>query len=237
MGILLTADCAGNRIMYNEVRRTCLETGDTGGIYAYSVNKLTDPNVIEGNLVVDSVGMGTTKEGKIVSPNYSWGIYIDGESSNFRVRKNIVVRNVLGGVFFNGGHDNIVENNILVDGSQSQVWYSDYANRGLGNIFRRNIVVWSDPLGKLGLADTIDAAHLDADNNVYWHGGLEIPELAARQARGLELRSVMADPLFIAPTKENFGLQATSPAWKLGFEPIDVGRIGVKGYPAPPGPL
>jgi len=232
MGILLTADCAGNRIEYNEVRRTSLETGDTGAIYAYAVSKLTDPNVIEGNLVVDSVGMGTTKEGAIVSPHYSWGIYIDGESSNFQVRHNIVVRNVLGGVFINGGHHNTVEHNILVDGSDTEFWYSDYAQRGTGNVFRHNIIAWSHPKAKLGLGGQNDAAHLDSDYNVFWHAGLPVPELEPMQKRGLDVHSVVADPLFTDPAKEDFRLRADSPALKLGFQQMDASRIGAKGYRA-----
>ena len=114
MGILATRDSGGNLIEFNEVRRVNLETGDSGGIYLYWVTGQPDPNVIRDNLVVDSIGMGTTHEGKILSPHYAWGIYLDGETGNTVVRDNIVVGNVLGGVFFNGGRKNVVENNILM---------------------------------------------------------------------------------------------------------------------------
>ncbi|MBI2301383.1 MAG: right-handed parallel beta-helix repeat-containing protein [Armatimonadetes bacterium] len=233
MGILLTADCGGNRIEQNDIRRTSLETGDTGAIYAYAVNKLPEPNVIAGNVIVDSVGMGTTQEGEIRSPHYAWGIYIDGESSGFQVHDNLVVRTVLGGVFINGGHGNVVENNVLVDGAESQFMYSDYAQRGIGNVFRRNLLVWTKPEARLGLGNQKDVMHLNSDDNLFWHNGAPVPELAGMQERGFELNSVVADPLFVDPGNDDYTLRPDSPALKLGFKPLDLSGVGAKGWRAP----
>jgi hypothetical protein len=36
----------------------------------------------------------------------------------------------------------------------------------------------------------------------------------------------MADPLFVAPEKDDFRLKPNSPALKLGFQPIDVRNVG-----------
>ena len=231
-GIVLTEACGGNVIEYNELRHNCLETGDCGGIYTYDTNKLPTPNILRGNLVVDSRGMSTTQEGKIVSPTYTWGIYIDGESSNWIVENNVVIGDVLGGVFINGGHHNVIENNIFVNGLEKQIAYSDYAQRGLGNVFRHNIVAWSEP--KAGLLWSRDWAkdsnHIAADNNLYWHGGAAIPEVTDLQRAGLDAHSLVADPQFIDPAKEDFRLQPTSPALKLGIQPIDLAGVGVEGY-------
>ncbi|MGO8748135.1 MAG: hypothetical protein ACLQNE_19345, partial [Thermoguttaceae bacterium] len=38
--------------------------------------------------------------------------------------------------------------------------------------------------------------------------------------------SIAADPLFIAPEKDDFRLQKNSPALKLGFEPFDASKAG-----------
>jgi len=46
------------------------------------------------------------------------------------------------------------------------------------------------------------------------------------QALGGDLHSVIADPKFIAPGKDDYRLAADSPAWALGFKPIPVERIG-----------
>jgi hypothetical protein len=38
--------------------------------------------------------------------------------------------------------------------------------------------------------------------------------------------SVVADPLFVNPSEDDYRLRPESPAWALGFEPIPVERIG-----------
>jgi hypothetical protein len=67
---------------------------------------------------------------------------------------------------------------------------------------------------------------------VFWHAGLPVPELEPMQKRGLDVHSVVADPLFTDPAKEDFRLRADSPALKLGFQQMDASRIGAKGYRA-----
>jgi len=44
--------------------------------------------------------------------------------------------------------------------------------------------------------------------------------------RGHDHNSIIADPLFAAPETNDFRLQPGSPAFKLGFHPIDVGSVG-----------
>ena len=38
----------------------------------------------------------------------------------------------------------------------------------------------------------------------------------------------MADPEFVAPEKFDFTLKPDSPAFKLGFKPIDLTSVGVR---------
>lgn len=232
MGTCVTASAGGNLLEFNEVRRTNLETGDSGGIYFYNTDRAKEGNIVYNNLVADVIGMGTTEDGKIVTPNYTWGIYIDGESSKTTVRSNLVYRNVLGGVFINGGHGNAVENNVLVDGSARQVMYSNYSQRGVGNVFRRNLIAYPNPEAVLGLGDQPDTAHLASDWNLFWHNGLAVPELDNLRGRGFETHSVVADPLFVNPAKDDYRLRPDSPAFQLGFRPVDTRRIGPEGFPA-----
>ena len=90
--------------------------------------------------------MGTTVSGQILSPYYTWGIYLDAHTSGVRVYGNIVVGTVRGGVFINGGKNNLVENNIFIDGAKNQIrvnfWDPGFAK---DNVVRRNIVVYKDP--------------------------------------------------------------------------------------------
>jgi hypothetical protein len=73
--------------------------------------------------------------------------------------------------------------------------------------------------------------------NCYWQSAgepvafLKHP-LAAWQAKGHEQGSIVADPKFVDPAKNDFHLAADSPAVKLGFKPFDYTQAGVYGDPA-----
>ncbi|NJO68036.1 MAG: hypothetical protein HC830_01055 [Bacteroidetes bacterium] len=48
------------------------------------------------------------------------------------------------------------------------------------------------------------------------------------QAMGKDKHSLYCDPMFTDPSKFNFELKVTSPAFKLGFKPIDISTVGVR---------
>jgi len=51
--------------------------------------------------------------------------------------------------------------------------------------------------------------------------------------RGKDIHSVYADPRFVDPDSGNFTLKADSPAWDLGFLPIDMSTVGPRGQAGP----
>jgi parallel beta-helix repeat protein len=51
-------------------------------------------------------------------------------------------------------------------------------------------------------------------------------EWASWQAMGLDTHSIVADPLFVNPAKDDYRLKPASPALKLGFKPIAIDQIG-----------
>jgi hypothetical protein len=51
-------------------------------------------------------------------------------------------------------------------------------------------------------------------------------EWAAWQARGMDTHSLVADPLFVDPVNDDYRLRPESPAFKLGFQPIPIEKIG-----------
>ncbi len=53
-----------------------------------------------------------------------------------------------------------------------------------------------------------------------------LDEWAAWQAMGFDKNSLVADPLFVDPDNDDWRLKPDSPAFKLGFRPIPVERIG-----------
>ena len=73
------------------------------------------------------------------------------------------------------------------------------------------------------------------DHNLYCCPGAEefamatrdIPSFAAWQAAGYDVHSVIGDPHFVAPERDDYTLQADSPAFALGFRPIDTSTVGL----------
>ena len=68
-----------------------------------------------------------------------------------------------------------------------------------------------------------------ADHNLYFNTtepGWGRKHLDAQRRFGIEQHSLEADPQFINPAKDDFRLRPDSPAWKLGFEPIDLSAVG-----------
>ena len=49
------------------------------------------------------------------------------------------------------------------------------------------------------------------------------------QEMGFDIHSVAADPLFVDAASGDYRLKPDSPALALGFEPIPVDRIGLRG--------
>jgi len=98
-----------------------------------------------------------------------------------------------------------------------------------GEVFTRNLVVWREgPLIKE--RDWWSFATL-WDYNLHWQSRGE-PIRFMRytfdewKAKGLGVHSVIADPLFVDPAKRDFRLRPESPAFKLGFRPIDLSDVG-----------
>lgn len=243
-------------VEYNEMHTLGLEIADTGGIMTNRWFVLDDDpdlargNIIRFNLIRDCIGCGAYAEqrspkgegdsvragGRIWSPYYTWGIYFDNSGENITVFGNIVVSTVLGGVSMPVGSPryNRVENNIFVGSSGNQV---DLRMGGAaqGNRFVRNIVCFSNPDAMLLAAQPAAKQHLAAcDHNVYFAAaGQElrvrgIGTFADWQALGFDQHTLLADPLFVDAGKGDYRLRAESPAFQLGFQPIDTERIGLQ---------
>jgi len=259
-------------IEYNDMHHVNLETADSGGIYGWGIHTQKG-NIIRFNKVYDSIGYGMLSPGKWASPAFTWGIYLDAFASGFTVYGNIIVRNVLGGIMVQSGKQDIIANNILVEGSNLQIWYGGFDVAGMANNrFARNIVSYTNPdAGLVHFAkwlppfwpeENIKQAVAESDYNLFFHPGhdlivgmpqsvvahcivdwhqnvrlgdtSDIPpaeSFAKWQELGYEAHSIIADPLFVDPANDDYRLRPESPAFKLGFKPIPVERIGL--YPSP----
>jgi hypothetical protein len=114
---------------FNEIRHVDLETADCGAIYSWQVDWSKRGTEIRYNYLHDIIGFGQ-EHGRWTSPHFNWGVYLDDGTCGTHVHGNIVARTVLGGAHVHGGRDNVIENNVFIDGRDSQMQYSGYVKGG-----------------------------------------------------------------------------------------------------------
>ncbi len=191
---------------------------DMGGIYTLSMQPGT---TIRNNLWHDIAGV-----------RYGgWGIYFDEGSSGILAESNLVYRTTHGGFHQHYGATNVVRNNIFAFARDHQVQRTrPEPHRSFA--FVTNIVYFDS--GTL-LTGDLSNDHYVFDWNVYFDARPDAKPDQLRvgpctwekwQARGHDRHSLVTDPRFVAPDKNDFRLQPDSPALKLGFRPIDLSRVG-----------
>lgn len=199
---------------------------DMGGIYTLSVQPGT---VIRNNLIHD-----------IYKSNYGgWAIYPDEGSSHILIENNVCY-NTSSSVFHQHyGHENIVRNNIWAFGGEGMVAFSRSDDK-VGFTFERNIVLTDgQPVLVGGYANKLRDGKVRSDMNLYWDVGGNPPRhadafgdpatsMSLEEARELDLDifTVVADPKFADPRGGDFTLPSDSPAYEMGFMPIDLGDVG-----------
>ena len=213
--------CRGNIIEFNHLHDVGQGVlSDMGAVYTLGIQKGT---VVRNNLIHD-----------VYAHSYGgWGLYTDEGSSDIVMENNVVYRCKSATFHQHYGRDNIIRNNILAFGKENQLMRSREEDHN-SFTFERN-VVWFDSGNLLGSTWSNDKFQMD--NNVYWDArpgaSAGAPEfksapLADWQRRGHDVHSVIADPLFVAPERFDFRLKRNSPAFKLGFKPIDLDGVGVR---------
>jgi hypothetical protein len=195
---------------------------DMGGVYTLGVSPGT---VIRNNIFRD-----------ILSDGYGgWGIYFDEGSTGIVAENNVVYRCKSNSFHQHYGKENIVRNNVLALAHDAQIARTRKEPH-LSFTLERNLVFWRE--GQL-LSGNWEGENYKLDSNLYWLDAKGAKPEALKfaqwalpdwQKRGLDVHSVVADPLFVDPDKGNFALKPGSPALKLGFKAIDVSKAG----PRPP---
>lgn len=119
---------AAHRLEFNHIRHTCLEAEDTGAISCTAIDWLSCHGVaIRYNFVHDTLGYGYDPQaGEWRSPYFTWALYPDWAASGMYIFGNILVRAPRGCLFLHSGRDNVVENNVFVDGGESQLLCSGW---------------------------------------------------------------------------------------------------------------
>ncbi len=130
MGIMFS----GNNLLidFNEIRHVNLETSDTGAVYTGGRDWISSRGtVIRHNWFHDILGYGF-HDGRWVSPYFAWGVYLDDNAGGVDVIGNVVARCARACLHLHSARDNLIENNIFVEGAQQQVeyngWTKDHRN-------------------------------------------------------------------------------------------------------------
>ena len=219
---------------------------------------LGDGHVVRFNLIRNVVGCGAYGDpvlvgprlhahanGRLWAPYMNWGIYFDNSGMKGLVFGNVVIGAYRGGVSLPVGdpQDNHYENNIFVNCLVHQADFHVGGERPSGNRFVRNILAHDDPDATMvGVSANTIAGFAAFDFNLYGTPGGRPPrrvhvndemaeEEVARQwdAANFDAHSLVADPLFVDPEAGDFRLKTESPAYALGFQPLDLSRVGPEG--------
>ncbi|MDO4557410.1 MAG: right-handed parallel beta-helix repeat-containing protein [Planctomycetia bacterium] len=197
--------CIGQRVL-----------SDMGGVYTLGLSEGTrvHHNVIHD---VDAFSYG------------GWGLYTDEGSTGITMDHNLVYRTKTGGFHQHYGKENRIENNIFVD-AQIQQLQRTRSEEHLSFWFERNIVAWSNDSPLLG--SNWNDNHFRTDRNVYWRAGKEIKFFGDRtleewrKERGQDEHSIIGDPKFVDPSRDDYRIAEDSPAIGLGFSPSDPAEAG-----------
>jgi hypothetical protein len=133
-------------------------------------------------------------------------------------------------------------NNIFIDGEISQINYQNPQHLKHENVKTlRNIICYTKFDSELFRISGERSVPVESDYNVYFcaeNGGMEgdvirgLPEVNTFeewQKHGFDTHSIVGNPLFVDAANDDYSLKPDSPAFKLGFKPIDISKVGLKG--------
>lgn len=207
---------------------------DMGAIYTLGLSPGT---VIRNNLIhdVESAGYG------------GWGIYMDEGTAQLVVENNIVYNTKFSAFNVHFCKEVTVRNNIFAL-SRIELLQRQRVEPHQSLFFENNILYWTQ--GKLLSADWVDDPYtfyvngqepktrqmtstFSIDYNVYFNPNLTADSVrfgkqtfAQWNARGKDVHSIYADPMFVNAANFDFRLKPESPAFRFGFKPIDMSTVG-----------
>ena len=248
VGILI-CHSGGNTVSHNHIHDLYYTGISVGWTWGYNENVVSTHNLIEYNHIHD-IGHGWLSDmggiytlglstGTVLRRNLihdvncdvygGWGIYFDEGTTNIVAEENIVYNCQTGGFHQHYGRDNTVRNNIFGPSKEHHLGRTREEEH-LSFIFKHNIFYIKG--GEFLTGNWFKPGYI-FDKNIYWRAdGKKLRFLKWSfqqwQKRGQDLNSLVADPLFKDPKNSDFTLSSDSPAFKLGFKPIDMNGVREK---------
>ncbi len=212
----------------NNITDTNRETSDSGAIYFLGRGKVDTGSLVRRNIITNSGGMGTRKDGTFAFPQQTWGVYLDDWTSGVSVTENIFNACSRGGVMIHGGENNLVSNNVFINNPFSQVTTqalidNDYLRN---NKFLKNIVVLNGATSSLfaSLSKWDPKTFGQCDFNLYFDRDGDgfatnkkltpVGNIGDWRWQGFDGHSLIGDPLL-----KNY-VSSSPLATKLGINPL-----------------
>lgn len=251
VGVLILQS-SHNRIAHNHIHDLFYTAVSVGWTWGYR-NSPCHNNVIEfnhlhdiGQSLLSDMGAVYTlgpQRGTVVRNNLihdvnaftygGWGLYTDEGSTGIVMENNVIYRCKNAGFHQHYGRDNVIRNNVFAFNKENQLMRT--RDEEHTSFFLTNNIVLFDSGNLLGSSWKNDQFVIN--RNVYWdlRHGTNVSRLKFSgvswtnwQARGHDTNSIIADPQFVDAGNHNFRLKQNSPALKLGFQPIDLSRVGIR---------
>ncbi|MGC9327499.1 MAG: right-handed parallel beta-helix repeat-containing protein [Candidatus Hinthialibacter sp.] len=234
--ICINDGCWGGHIIeYNDAFNTVRESGDHGPFNSWGRDRFWKTSYNGGRDIepfakerarLDNYKTTHIRNNRFAhDEGHSWGIDLDDGSSNYRVYNNLCLGM---GVKLREGFFRRVENNIIVNGFGGfHIWLP-----GCDDIIARNIFISAEPYQFIRANP---AYAKEFDYNLFYNYGDtpvitgvgEPMTLDEWKAKGFDVHSIVADPLFIHPGSGDYRVQPDSPALQLGFKNFPMDQFGV----------
>jgi len=180
---------------------------------------------------------GTVIRGNLIHTVYSrtdkgWGIYTDEGTTGVIVENNIVYDTKTESFHQHFGKENIVRNNIFAFGGSGVVALSR-PEEHIGIFLEGNILL-SDGAATYTHYFNVSKLNMVDNNNLVWNtkgNAFCAPgynDVAKMKSLGLFKNYLEADPCFKDPKNGDFTLPDDSPAFRIGFKPIDMSDVGIR---------
>jgi hypothetical protein len=161
------------------------------------------------------------------------GIVLDNGSVGMVVEYNVIHQVAAHALLFNFNDlGNVLQNNVCALAGDALVNRSGDAGKlDQTGVFYRNIFYWQGDKARLFHPNTWPNYDIVMDYNLYWDASGKPPRPLGMsfdewKKKGLDANSLVADPGFVAPERGDFSLKPDSPAFRLGFRKIDLGKVG-----------